>query len=248
MTKFDKILISVSIFAFILIWMIYIVDNIAVAIFTTLLITTLILSVGLHLLNRKQNKSKISISEMENLLSLYGNEYQVNLLKKATPEYFSPEIIEFGITFNQNLQKYASFINYKYSATSPEDIAKFYRIAKKNEVTKVYVLSRPSPRNVLVLAASLDLMFTFVTSRQFHKHLYRQNLLMEKPKPIKSKRPRRKFSEVFAEIFQKRRAKYFFFCALTFALFLIVSPYKVYYLVMLSIVLSLGIACLLRRV
>lgn len=247
MTKFDKIIISVAVFAFNLIWMIYFVDNIAVAIFIAILITVLLLSVGLHLLNRKEDKSRISVTEMENLFALYGNEYQVNLLKRATPEYFNPEIIENGITFTQNLKKVAAFINYKYSSISPEDLAKFYRLSKKYEIVKAYILARPTPRNVLVLASSLDLDFVFVTSRQFHKYLYRQNLLMEKRKPIKAKRQRRKLSELLSEIFQKRRAKYFFFCALTFALFLIISPLKIYYIIMLSIVLSMGVACLLRR-
>lgn len=247
MTKFDKIIISISVFAFILIWMIFFVENIAVAIFITLLITILVLTVGLHILNRKEDKSRISITEMENLFALYGNEYQINLLKKAIPEYFSPQNIENGIEFTQNLQKIGAFINYKYSPLSPEDLAKFYRQAKKNELVKAYVLSRPSPRNVLVLAASLDIEFVFVTSRQFHKYLYRQNLLMEKTKPVKAKRPKRKFSEVFVEIFQKKRAKYFFITALTLSLYLIITPYKLYYLILLSIVLCFGIVCLLRR-
>jgi hypothetical protein len=227
--------------------MIYFAENIAVAIFITILITILILTVGLHILNRKEDKSRISIAEMENLLALYGNEYQVALLNRAIPDYFNPIIIENGVTFTQNLQKLATFINYKYSPTNPEDLAKFYRQSKKQEVVKAYVLSRPTPRNVLVLAASLDIEFVFITSRQFHKYLYRQNMLMEKTKPVKTKHPKRKLSEVLSEIFQKRRAKYFFFSALTFGLFLIVTPYKLYYLIMLSIVLCFGIACLFRR-
>jgi len=114
------------------------------------------------------------------------------------------------------------------------------------EASKIYILSRPCPRNVLVLAASLDIEFSFVTSRQFHKHLYKQNLLMEKIKPIKTKRQRRQFSDVLWEIFQKRRAKYFFMSAITFGLFLLITPFKLYYLIMLSIVLCLGVICLFR--
>jgi hypothetical protein len=227
--------------------MIFFVENLAVAIFITLLITILVLTVGLHILNRKEDKSSISITEMENTLALNGNEYQITLLEKAIPDYFSPKVIENGVLFTQNLQQIAAFINYKFSPTSPEDLAKFYRNAKKQEVAKAYVLSRPSPRNVLVLGAGLDIEFVFITSRQFHKHLYKQNLLMEKTKPVKIKRPKRKFSEIFTEIFQKKRAKYFFFSALTFGLFLIITPYKLYYLIMLSIVLCFGIACLFRR-
>ncbi|NLL56728.1 MAG: hypothetical protein GX242_05905 [Clostridiales bacterium] len=246
MTKFDKIIISISVFAFTFIWISYFSDNIAVAIFTALLITILILTIGLHILNRKKNTSRINAHEMENMLALYGNDYQVSLLNKAIPKYFDPTPIENGVLFTQNLQKQAVFINYKYSTTTPEDLARFYRLAKKNEASKIYILSRPCPRNVLVLAASLDIEFSFVTSRQFHKHLYKQNLLMEKIKPIKTKRQRRQFSDVLWEIFQKRRAKYFFMSAITFGLFLLITPFKLYYLIMLSIVLCLGVICLFR--
>jgi|GEM_PF-893192 len=248
MTRFDKIIISISVFAFCLVWSVYLADSIVAAVFISLLVTILILSVGLHLLNRREDKSRISVSEMENLLALYGQEYQINLLKRAIPDYFKPETIENGVIFTRNCKKAGAFINYKYSSLGLEDLARIYRTAKKHEVEKIYVLARPSPRNVLVLAASLDAEFVFVASRQFHKYLYKQNLLMDKPRKKKKPKPQRpKFREVLSEIFQRKRAKYFFFCALTLGLYLIFTPYKVYYLVMVSLSLALAVACVARR-
>lgn len=246
MTKLDKALIDGTIFASSVLWMIYIVKNLAIAIFVALLITILIHSITTHLVNRKANKNKIGIPEMENLLALYGLEYQTDLLMRAIPSYFEPEKIDNGVSFNLNCEKVAAFINFKYSSCSAEDIAKFYRSCKKQSIKKAYIVSRSNPRNIFVMASGLDVHFIFITSKQLHRHLYKQNLLMESI-TAKNKRQKRKFREILGEIFQKKRAKYFFFCALTLGLFCIISPYKIYYLVMTSIIAAFGIICIFQR-
>jgi hypothetical protein len=246
MTKFDKILINGSVFIINLLWMIYLIDNIAVSVFIALLLSILFNRLGVHILNRKDDKSKISISEMENLLSLYGIDYQIDLILSAIPNYFNPIQTDYGVILTLNCEQVQIFTNYKYNSCSMEDIAKFYRTAKKNGISTAYILSRQNPRNILVLATSLDIKFTFITSKQLHKKLYNHNLLMENIKPVKEKQ-KVKLSEILAEIFQRKRAKYFFICALILSLSCIITPYKIYYMIITSIVASFGIACILKK-
>lgn len=246
MTKLDKALICGAVFAANLLWALYLAKEPVPAVLMAFLSTAFVCRIGSHFLERKEIKGKISVASMENLLALNGFEFQLELIQKATPQYFGPEAIDGGMLLTMNCQKTAVFPNYKYSPSTLEDIAKFYRQAKRHSVAKVYLLSRANPRNVQVLAASLDIPFTFVPSRKLHRYLYSRNLLMEEVK-VKKPRVKRPLKEVLADIFQRRRAKYFFISALSLALITLITPYKIYYLILTTLSVIMGVGCLFAK-
>ena len=246
MTKLDKIVIAcAAIFVFFIMFF-AVTKNVVAGLFISLLLTILTYQVALHLNNRHKDKKNITLAEMEKLFALMGSA-QIEYFINATPDYFCPQAIDFGFILTVNCKKIAIFPNYKFSASSMDDISKFYRTAKSNDLNNVYVLSKLNDRNTVLFANSLDIDFSFVPSRKVYKFLLKRNCL---PKSIIKKRAKMKKSdlkEILSNIFIKKRAKYFFISGITLGLLSFVTPIKAYYIVICVICILLGIGCIIKE-
>lgn len=221
------------------------VKNIAASIFISFLIIVLFRTVFLHFFVRKRNKSVISVPEMETELSIMAGE-QLDYFFSVVPSAFSPQKCECGFTYNEKNRLVFVAPNYKFSPSSPDDVAKFYRAAKKIKADSVTVLGRFPSRNVFVFAASLDILFKFIPSKKLHKFLLSQNALMPKRRKIKNpKKPALK--SVFSGIFTKQRAKFFLLSGLSLSVFAFFGVMQAYYFVMCAICIICAIVCLLRK-
>ncbi len=245
MSKLDKFLIII-LAGFILTALLRpLVKDVAAAAFIAFLLVILLFVFGTHIYNRKKNKSEISVSDAENALSLMGNE-QLDFFFERTPPAYAPEQKDGGFIFFRNDVKHFVAPNYKFSPTSADDVARFYRAAKKNRADSVIVLGRQPSRNVLVFASSLDVRFVFLSSGKLHKYLLKQNALM--PKPRKTKKPSKpSLKTVFNGIFLKDRAKYYLLSGISVAFLSFLTPYKIYYLVAGGLCLILAGVCFFRK-
>ena len=241
MTKFDKVIIIGTIFIFLSIILSSLLKNIVGGIFISLLLTILIAILGIHYLNRKENKSYQNTLSMQNNLSIYGLEYQQNLLFNAVPPYFTPQKIKGFVTLKRNLEKIVLYSCYKFGGASLEDISKCYRFLVDKNLESCYVLTQMPNRTILTFTQSLDKKIIFIQPKKHHDYLYRHNI--ELPQ-IKRKRNKRiPIKELIKQTFTKKRARYFILACLSLCLFAIISPFKIFYFVMASILLIAGIIC-----
>lgn len=249
MKKIDKIIINVAAFSVFLILSYITVKNLAASIFIAFLLWITANRVIIHLLNRRRNTKKIPISQMEDKLALDGIKKQVELFTNATPPCFNPEKFDFGFTVTINCEKILVFPNYKFSACSLDDVAKFYRKAKEESINKIWVLSRLNSRNVILFANNLDVEFVFHSSSEVRKFLATRNALPQIPKKHLAKKNTKKanIKSALSDVFVKKRAKYFFLSAFSLAFLAIFTPLKIYYLILSVICIGMGIACLIRE-
>jgi len=246
MTKLDKIIIICAVFFIFFILFFAVTSNIAAGLFISALITILTYRVVLHLYNRYHDKKNISLIDMEKLFALMGSS-QIDYLVKASPEYFCPQLIEYGFVLTVNCKNIAIFPNYKFSSSSMDDISKFYRVAKDNNLNKIYVLSKLCDRNTILFAGSLDVDINFVPSKRVYKFLLRKNCLPKSIIKKRSKINKTDYKEMLFNIFTKKRAKYFFISGTTLGLLSFFTPIKIYYITMCIICILLGIGCIIRE-
>lgn len=247
MKKSDTIVINAVVYLIAVLISYVTVRNLAAAIFIGFLLWVTFNRVTIHILNRRKDKNKITVAQMEDRLALYGIGGQVEFFVKATPPCFTPVPFDCGFEATINCEKVIIFPNYKFSPCSMEEIAKFYRLAKEKNSKRIWILSRLNPRSLVLFARTLDVEFEFKNSKTVRKFLYNRNMLMEKipKKPVK--RNKINWKELISGIFIKRRAKYFLFVGLSLAFLSIFSPLKIYYAVMSIFALGMGVACLFRE-
>lgn len=222
-----------------------VMKNLAASIFISLLLIILFRAVFIHIFNRKRNKSVISVTEMENELSLMASE-QIDFFIGRAPKAFNPEKCECGFTYTEKEKKILVAANYKFSATSADDVARFYRSAKKNKTDSVTVLGRAPSRGVLVFAGELDIKFTFLSSKRLHKFLLTQNALMPKRRKIKNpKKPNLK--TIFADVLSPKKGKYFLLCGLSLSVFAFFGALKIYYFIACAVCFVLAVCCFLKK-
>ena len=181
---------------------------------------------------------------METELSIMGAE-QSDLIIKTIPGAYGAKKCENGFTITKNVKTFVA-CNYKFSPTGFDDVAKFYRIAKKEKAFLIIVLGRMPKREVMVLASSLDISFRFVKSKKLHKFLLTRNALMPKRKKVKS-RVKPRLSSSLNVIFARNRAKYFAFSGLSLALFSFLGIMRIYYLITCGVCLALALFCAVRK-
>lgn len=246
MTKLDKAILNFVVFFIFSLIFTAIVKNIAGALFIALLLSILTNRVTIHLYNRFHDKKTISLSEMENLFAIMGGG-QTAFFIKATPSYFEPKVLDCGFYISLNCKSIAIFPNFKFSPCSLDDVAKFYRIAKDNNIEQAWVLSKLNARSTILFAKSLDINFTFVHTKKVHKFLTNQNALPPMLTQKKVKLKKADIKEIFSNIFLRKRAKYFLFSGISLGLLAFFTPIKAYYIVVSIICLLLCIGCLFRE-
>lgn len=245
MGKIDKVLLFVLATVIGVIIFKVVTKNLVASVFIALLISTTVTIILIHVINRRKNKKVITVTEMENEFALLGSG-QIEYLTSTIPEKFSPIKKDNGFIYDKDGNKVYVACNYKFSTTSFDDVAKFYRQAKEYGVSQVYVCGKQPTRNVILFASELDVLFRFLPSKKLHAYLLNQNKLPTKRKVI---RPRRKLSlkNNISSIFNKKRAKHFAISGLVLGITAIFTPFTVYYVVFCSICLILSIICLLTK-
>ena len=245
MTFLDKILLYLlgSFILYIITY--YTVKNIAAAVFISFLLVILFRAIFIHLYVKKRNKSVISISDMEKEFALMGKEQTDYILNTVAP-YFKPEKTENGFFITKDNKLIYIVPDYKFSPIGADEVAKFYRHAKKNNVSEIWILGKNPPRAVSVLAGNLDLKIKFPQSKKLHSYLHSQNALMPKKRAVKNPR-RPNFKNIYNGIFAKNRAKYFALSGLWLAFFSLFGFMRIYYLIMCVLCFVVALICALKR-
>lgn len=270
MTLLDRIFVRLTGYLTLLILSYSLTKSLPAAFFLALLLWVLCDRGLLLLFSRIRSVKKMSVRELEEIFAVQGVPYQREFFLSVIPPYFHPELRTNGVFFFLNCRRYLLFPCYKFSPPSCDDIAAAYRTAKGDQVEKIIVLGKKCNREILLFAKKFDMEFVFYPTKKVIDFLYKQNKV---PSPIFQKTvwKRKKESSVlfalaqkrirlstvlkslktnlstlFSEALTKKRAKYYFFSALSMAILSFLVPYRAYYILFSVLSFSLGIACLVR--
>lgn len=244
MKTFDKLFLDVFLIVFLTLLFYLIVKNAIAAMFIAYLSLIVIRSIVIYLVNRHRIVyNNVSVKEMEDIFAVWGTEKQAEYFFSLFPAYYSPELIGNKIVFRKNRIKNVIVCNYKFSPTSCDDVAKLYREQGPNEETKIYVLGKTPPKNVLLLTGTLSFDIVFLSSRKVRKTLLKHNALPESFKKKPGVKPSRK--ELLSGILDTSRTRYYFLSSLFFLFYSLLNVYRIWYLLLAALTFVMGALCLI---
>ncbi len=186
------------------------------------------------------NRTDITPSELPVMLALMGSQKATELFYATLPAQHGLYIRAPYFAYERKGQKYLVCVAYKFINLTQEDIAGAYREAVKNGIEHVFILARAKDRKTLTLGAILPITLEYPDKYAVYKYLKRHNALPEKPKKNKKQRVKPDLRALGSVILEPRKAKYYLFLALTFALLALFTPLKTYYLVFAIVPLTLS--------
>lgn len=208
-------------------------------------ILIIVSSIFLHLRNRYQDKTTISISEMEILLTIEGAQKTICRLVSTLPVDYDIKA-ESPYIYINSPDKMMYFINYKFSPLSCDDVVKARNEAIKHNFNEVTIYAKRPKRDTLLFMNKLEINIAYKDSKSLHRYLKQHNALPDKLHPQKKKKTPISFDELIENVFTKKRAKYFAFTGFTLALMSFFTPLTLYYLILGSISLAFTVLCLIR--
>lgn len=176
-----------------------------------------------------------SWNRLEVYLCMCGSEYAINLMKSTIKN----AKIESGL--NYIVMKNSVIIaNFKFSVLSYADINEACKIAIKHEKTEIYMLAKAIDRKAYQIATMQNIKVQLIKTKQFFKYLSKHNALPN------LKKVKRKFDiKMFFEIvFSRRNLKSYLFSGTILIATSFLTPLKVYYISIGSILLVLALLCL----
>ena len=242
MKLFDKLFFNGVAIAFLSLLFFLITKNYVAGMFIGYLFWIVCRTIFLYIINRYHVTKNITVSEMENIFAVWGTQLQQEHFFNLLPSCFSPVIENCFIRYTKNGEDNIMILNYKFSPTSCEDVAKVYR-EWKNFPGKISILGKTPSKDVLLLAGSLPIRIEFPSSKSVRKFLIKSNAL---PSKIPSKKSTKaSLSIAFNSTFSPEKAKYYFFSAIFFSFYAILNIHRIWY-ISFSVLLSLlGIGCVL---
>ena len=250
MKKSDKIIITATLFLLLFCLSYIVTKETVAAIIIAFLLTITIIYAFFHLMKRRMETKKIPLSKLEDGLSFMGISEQTKLFYSSLPECFEPRLTENHIELTVNCEKTAIFPNYKFLPCSKEDIARFYRICKENDIKTCIILSRQNPRELLLFARSLPLNARFLRTKEVREYLIKHNLIEKAVMPRKTEKKKKITAEsirrFFSDFISKERGRYFLIAGCSLAVACIFSPFRIYYAVFSSVNLIIALICYVK--
>ncbi len=231
----DTIAITIISLLLIFTWTYFIVDNIWWTIAISLVSYVLIWSI--FKIVKMKKKDNYTPKKLANHFALMGQSYVAKLLMDnldfSNKQFVDDKYIRVDDEIIYPMFKFGN-INY-------ENIASLYRLAKENDVKKIYLLSSGIEKNALVLAGGLDVSIEYVSEDVVFNYLKKKNSLPEivesKEKPIN----KLGLKALLKGITSRANTKYYVLCGVLFAFISFISPNKIYYIVLSTIVFVLAI-------
>ena len=135
----------------------------------------------------------------------------------------------------------AIFLWTKYGAISPDTAVKFYRICKKNNLQKAYILTTNSDKKTTAFMKNFGTLLVYSNFKQVYSAVKRRNLL---PPDSKDKIPAKQMlAMILQTAFTRKNGFRFIGISLMLLLISFVTPFANYYITLASINLAFAIAC-----
>ncbi len=242
----DKLAIFTISFFLAIAWCLYCGIDFFVAVFLGIFVTIPILLAWAIAKNYAKNRKVMSTSDLLFHLSIMGQVAQTTLFANTIPPQFIIGKDSTYILVDNHGKATLIFANYKFGKTLKDEVAKCYRKARELNAKEVLLLVN-TDRGVIATSRRLDIHFRYPTLFEIKRYLFKHNAL---PQAIKPYRDRfaiklKDTPKIFANILQQHHAKRYFFIGLMLAITALITPLKLYYLIMATVVFAIGLLCLI---
>lgn len=135
------------------------------------------------------------------------------------------------------------FLWTKYGAISADTMVRYYRICKKNNLQKAFILTTNGDKKTTAFVKSFgDVMLIYSNFRQVYNAVKKNDML---PQDSKNKIPTKQMlSMIMQTAFTRKNGFRFIGISLLLLLISFVTPFTNYYIAIASVNLALAIACM----
>lgn len=242
MRKLDNIILTIIIFILNCIWLSYLFEKLEMIIFISLLLVILLKMLILHISNRYSDKKTIS---MEDTFTIFAMDKLRTLIhiNNLIPESYGSRIDDGYIVFSNKLL----LVNFSFSEIGFADISRAFNYANANNLEKVIVLTNKISRKTLLFCNRLPIPFVYYDRNKLFHKLKNANGLPKSIFIYEKAKKKIYLSQIFWEIFNKKRAKYFLFTSLVLIFTSLFTPLKLYYNILITISLLCSILCMVKK-
>lgn len=231
----DKIALKVILFFCLWLWTYYLIRSVIWAGIIALVLTTLIFIILHYSVKHKKKRCLYTTEKLSKDLAIRGSGKTLALYLKLLEIDFDGKSSSFIV--NDTLY-YCSF---KFGDCSKDDIASAYRLADEATLQKIVFITKTISRDAALLASSLPVSFVFVRNIDLYKKLKANHAL---PELIKLNKPINHTFELknfLTQAFSATNTKYYVFSGVLLGLMCFITPMKLYYIIMASVMMLLAL-------
>lgn len=135
------------------------------------------------------------------------------------------------------------FLWTKYGSISADTMVKYYRICKKNNILKAYILTTNGDKKTTAFMKNFgDIILVYTNFKQVYNSVKKENLL---PQDSKTKIPAKQvLSMIMQTAFTRKNGFRFIGISLLLLLISFVTPFTNYYIALAGINLAFAITCM----
>ena len=189
---------------------------------------------------QKLNNSKVNYKNFELYVNVNGTDYIYDKLI----EVFKNMEFEKKDGYLISPLNIMIICTAKFGNISPDEILKYSKMAKNENVEKCYLIAKELPKNAAITLFNFADNLKFIPLKIVFKLLKSQKMLSDK---LNIKLGKLNYSNnIFDIIFDKSNIKKFLFVAIILFAFSFIIPFKIYYIILGSINILLAIICIIR--
>ena len=189
---------------------------------------------------QKLNNSKVNYKNFELYVNVNGTDYIYDKLI----EVFKNMEFEKKDGYLISPLNIMIICSAKFGNISPDEILKYSKMAKNENVEKCYLIAKELPKNAAITLFNFADNLKFIPLKIVFKLLKSQKMLSDK---LNIKLGKLNYSNnIFDIIFDKSNIKKFLFVAIILFAFSFIIPFKIYYIILGSINILLAIICIIR--
>ena len=216
-------------------------DSVVTSVIAALLLLAVVI-LFLAIIHPRAPKDKLSKRNFIRYVLLHGNAVLKEMVGKALSDAYETQDAGEHTVITAGNERMLIYYAFKFGSLAEEDVAKSYRIAKKEGCSVIYALTSHLDRKALAVAEYIPQRFTVVNATTLYKYLSKRDLI-----PKKEALPRKsgKAMGLFRSALKRDHAKYYIWAGLTTALLALFTPITTFYIVFSFINLVLASATLI---
>ncbi|MDE6471673.1 MAG: hypothetical protein K2L52_01470 [Clostridia bacterium] len=237
-TIIDLILLTLTTFVTAYIGAYFLPLNLPMRLVLSALITIVVVSIVRRLFFKSRN-NKMSYRKYVTYLIWQGEDYAKSILAKLCENKRDFQDMGEYILIDNN----PVFLWTKYGSISADTMVRFYRVCKKNNLQKAYILTTNGDKKTTAFMKNFgDVMLVYSNFKQVYNAVKKDNLL---PLDNKTKIPAKQMlSMILQTAFTRKNGFRFIGISLLLLLISFVTPFTNYYITIASINLAFAITCM----
>ncbi len=243
---FDAFFRILIIFLACFVWCRYFINNIWLSLVVTI-ICTILIDLSINIIRNKKQKKKSVLKEEDEKIQQYINtfifsedSYSINFFYElAKLKHQAQKKSKFIEIFHTN-KKIILFPYFIYRDFNTDDLVLIYNQIKKETSTRLVICTNKVDSNTIKLAQKLPLEIYVLDGNQIYEKLLTKYNYFPPLTKLKSE-AKLEFKDLISYALNKKRTKGYFIASVVLLLSSFFVPYKIYYVIMSTILLVLSL-------